>query len=88
MDITDWAGTVGRAGALLGAGIAMGIGAFGPAVGIGFVGSRACAGVARNAKHAGAIQRTMFVGAAVSESTAIYSLVVALILYAVAMAGS
>ena len=88
VDITDWAGTIGRAGALLGAGIAMGIGAFGPAVGIGFVGSRACAGVARNAKHAGAIQRTMFVGAAVSESTAIYSLVVALILYAVAMAGS
>jgi len=81
LDIADWVGGLPRMAALLGAGFAMGAGAMGPALGIGFVGGRACAGIARNMDRSGLIQRTMFVGAAVSESTAIYSLVVALLLF-------
>lgn len=87
VDIEDWAGNVPRMAALLGAAVAMGAGAFGPAMGIGIVGARACWGVARRSDHARAVQRTLFIGAAVSESTAIYSLVVALILYGLAIGG-
>ena len=79
--VGDWATSLPRIAACLGAGIAMGAGAMGPALGIGQVCSRACASVARNQANASLIQQTMFVGAAVSESTAIYSLVVAFLLY-------
>jgi F-type H+-transporting ATPase subunit c len=69
-----------RAAALLGAGIAMGFGAIGPGVGEGYAAGRACEGVARSPEHAGLLTRTMLVGQAVSESTGIYSLVIALLL--------
>ncbi len=69
-----------RAAALLGAGIAMGFGAIGPGIGEGMAASKACEGVSRNPEQAGLITRTMLVGQAVSESTGIYSLVIALIL--------
>jgi len=69
-----------RAAALLGAGIAMGLGAIGPGVGEGYAAGRACEAIGRNPKEAGLLTRTMLVGQAVSESTGIYSLVVALLL--------
>jgi len=69
-----------RGMALLGAGIAMGIGAIGPGIGEGFAAGKACEGIARNPEEAGLLTRTMLVGQAVSESTGIYSLVVALLL--------
>ena len=69
-----------RAAALLGAGIAMGFGAIGPGIGEGFAAGKACEGVSRNPEEASLITRTMLVGQAVSESTGIYSLVIALIL--------
>ncbi len=69
-----------KAASLLGAGICMGLGAIGPGVGEGFVGGKACEGIARSPEHAGLITRTMLVGQAVSESTGIYSLVIALLL--------
>jgi F-type H+-transporting ATPase subunit c len=69
-----------RAAALLGAGIAMGFGAIGPGVGEGYAAGRACEGVARSPEHSGLLTRTMLVGQAVSESTGIYSLVIALLL--------
>ena len=69
-----------RAAALLGAGIAMGIGALGPGLGEGFTAGKACEGIARSPENAGLITRTMLIGQAVSESTGIYSLVVALLL--------
>lgn len=69
-----------RAAALLGAAIAMGFGAIGPAIGEGFIGGKACEGIARRPEHAGLLTRTMLIGQAVSESTGIYSLVIALIL--------
>ncbi len=69
-----------RAAAMLGAGIAMGIGAFGPGLGEGMVAAKACEAIGRNPRGAGALTRTMLVGQAVAESTGIYSLVVALLL--------
>lgn len=69
-----------KAAALLGAGIAMGIGAIGPGIGEGYAAGKACEGVAKRPDESGLITRTMLIGQAVSESTGIYSLVVALIL--------
>ena len=69
-----------RAAALLGAGLSMGIGAIGPGVGEGFAAGKACEAIGRNPQEANLITRTMLVGQAVSESTGIYSLVVALLL--------
>lgn len=69
-----------RAAALMGAGISMGLGAIGPGVGEGFAAGKACEAIGRNPSEAGLLTRTMLVGQAVSESTGIYSLVVALLL--------
>lgn len=69
-----------RAMALLGAGICMGLGAIGPGVGEGYAAGQACSAIGRSPREAGLLTRTMLVGQAVSESTGIYSLVVALLL--------
>jgi len=69
-----------RAASFVGAGIAMGLGAIGPGIGEGFVGGKACEAIGRNPDEAGLLTRTMLVAQAVSESTGIYSLVVALLL--------
>ncbi|MCK8601736.1 ATP synthase F0 subunit C [Desulfoferrobacter suflitae] len=66
--------------ALLGAGLAMGLGAIGPGVGEGYAAGKACEAIGRKPEEAGLLTRTMLVGQAVSESTGIYSLVVALLL--------
>ncbi len=80
MDSATLAQGIEKAAALLGAGICMGIGALGPGVGEGFVAGKACEGIARTPENASLITRTMLVGQAVSESTGIYSLVIALLL--------
>ena len=69
-----------KAAALLGAGLAMGFGALGPGVGEGFAAGKACEGVAKRPEEAPLLTRTMLIGQAVSESTGIYSLVIALLL--------
>lgn len=69
-----------KATALLGAGLAMGLGAIGPGVGEGFAAGKACEAIGNNPKEAGLLTRTMLVGQAVTESTGIYSLVIALLL--------
>jgi len=66
--------------ALLGAGLCMGIGAIGPGVGEGFTARSAVSWIARNKSATAEITRVMLVGQAVSESTGIYSLVIALVL--------
>ena len=66
--------------ALLAAGLCMGIGAIGPAIGEGFAGQGAVAWIARNQEYIADLTRSMLVGQAVAESTGIYSLVVALLL--------
>ncbi len=69
-----------KAAALLGAGIAMGFGAIGPGVGEGYAAGKACEGIARRPEQVGLLTSRMLIGQAVSESTGIYSLVIAIIL--------
>ena len=69
-----------KAGAMIGAGICMGFGAIGPGVGEGFAAGKACEAIGRSPENAGLLTRTMLIGQAVSESTGIYSLVVALLI--------
>jgi len=77
-----------KAGALVGAGICMGFGAIGPGIGEGFAAGKACEAIGRTPENAGLLTRTMLIGQAVSESTGIYSLVVALvILFGVVLGG-
>ena len=66
--------------ALLAAGLCMGLGAIGPGIGEGIAASGGVRWVARNERVIGEITRSMLVGMAVSESTAIYSMVIALVL--------
>ncbi len=66
--------------ALAGAGICMGFGAFGPGVGAGFPAARACEGIGRQPAASNAISNTMLIGSAVCQTSAIYSMVIALML--------
>jgi ATP synthase F0 subunit c len=70
--------------ALLGAGICMGVGAIGPGIGEGIASSGGVKAIARNQELVGTITRSMLVGMAVAESTAIYSMVIALVMIFVA----
>ena len=65
---------------LVSAGLCMGLGAMGPAIGEGWVAGYACEAIARNPETSPIVIRTMLVGQAVAESTGIYSLVVALLM--------
>ncbi|MBL0700886.1 MAG: ATP synthase F0 subunit C [Desulfosarcina sp.] len=69
-----------KAAAYLGAGLAMGLGAIGPGVGEGMAAAKACEAIGKNPAEAGLLTRTMLVGQAVTESTGIYALVIALLL--------
>lgn len=64
----------------LGAGICMGFGGIGPGLGNGLTAQKAVSWVARNLENTGGLTRTMLVGQAVSQSTAIYAMVVSLVL--------
>ncbi len=69
-----------RAFEMLGAAISMGLGAIGPALGEGYAAGKALEAIGRRPEEAGLLTRTMLVGQAVTESTGIYSLVIALLL--------
>ncbi|MCD6128095.1 ATP synthase F0 subunit C [Candidatus Bipolaricaulota bacterium] len=68
----------------LAAGLCMGLGAIGPAIGEGMAASHALDGMARQPEMEASLLRTMIIGQAITESTGIYSLVVAIILIFVA----
>ena len=68
-----------EAARLLAAGIAMGFGAIGPGIGEGYVGGKALETMGRNPEEANSIFTKMFVAMAVTESTGIYALVIALL---------
>ncbi len=76
----DLAGVLRISGAALGAGVSMGLGALGPALGGGFAGAGACAGLARNPLTLPRIRATMLMGAAVAQSTAIYAFTISIVL--------
>ena len=85
---------IGRASAIS-AGITIAIGSVGPALGEGRALAQALASIAQQPDEASTITRTLFVGMAMVESTAIYCFVVSLILifanpfwnYVIAQAG-
>jgi ATP synthase F0 subunit c len=66
--------------ALLSAGMCMGFGGIGPGIGNGMTAQGAVQWVARNLEYAGDLMRTMLVGQAVAQSTAIYAMVISLVL--------
>lgn len=73
---------------LVGAGIAIGFGAFGSGLGCGWPAGEACAGIARNPSRIGKLTQSMIIGQAVTDSPGIFSLVVALILVLKSPAGT
>ena len=69
-----------EAAKLLAAGLCMGLGAIGSGVGEGIIGGRALEAMARNPQVSDKIFTNMIVAIALAESTAIYSLVISLII--------
>ena len=69
-----------KAASAIGAGLCMGIGAIGPAIGEGNAVSKALEGMARQPETSGTLRTNMILGCAITESTGIYSLVIALLL--------
>ena len=65
---------------LLGAGLAIGLGAIGPGIGIGILMAGALQAMGRNPDASSNIKTNMILGVAFAEAIAIYALVVALIL--------
>ena len=64
----------------IGAGLCMGIGAIGPAIGEGNAVSKALEGMARQPEVASTLRTNMILGCAITESTGIYSLVIAILI--------
>ncbi len=64
----------------LGAGLAMGLGAFGPALGIGNMVGRALDALGRNPEAQPVIQTNMILGLAFAEAIGIYALVTAVMI--------
>ena len=72
-----------KAACAIGAGLCMGIGAIGPAIGEGNAVGKALEGMARQPEAAGTLRTNMILGCAITETTGIYSLLIAfLILFA------
>lgn len=75
-EATSWSAAM----ALLSAGICMGFGGIGPGIGNGMTAEGAVRWVARRLELSGDLMRTMLVGQAVAQSTAIYAMVISLVL--------
>ena len=69
-----------RAACAIGAGICMGFGAIGPAIGEGNAVGKALEGMARQPESASLLRTNMILGCGITESTGIYYLVIALLL--------
>ena len=65
---------------VLGAGLAFGLGAWGPAIGIGMIGSKTIESMARQPEMAGRLQTTMFIALALAEAIALLGFVLAFVL--------
>ena len=73
-------GSIVAAMKAVGAGLCMGLGAIGPAIGEGNAVGKALEGMARQPEMAGTLRTNMILGCAVTETTGIYSLVIALLI--------
>ena len=69
-----------QAATMLGAGLCMGLGAIGPAIGEGNAVGKALEAMARQPEMAGTLRTNMILGCAITETTGIYSLVISLLL--------
>ena len=76
MDDVGWIGIA----SIVTAGLTIGVGAIGPALGEGRAVARALAAMAQQPDERNSITRTLFVGLAMIESTAIYCFVISMIL--------
>ena len=87
IDTSAFAGmqAVTAGAAFLGAGICMGFGAIGPSLGTGYAGGEACDAVGRRPEERSLVMTLFFVGGAVSQSTSVYSLAVAMIMITMAI---
>lgn len=65
---------------LIGAGIAIGLGAIGPGIGMGMLFGKVLEALGRNPEAQSRLQIPMFLGIAFTEAIAIYALVVALMI--------
>ena len=78
--MTGLEGSIGAAARAIGAGLCMGIGSIGPAIGEGNAVSKALESMARQPEMASTLRTNMILGCAITETTGIYSLVVSLLL--------
>lgn len=69
---------------MIAAGVAAGLGMFGPAIGIGIIGASAMSALGRNPEARSAILTNMILAIAFAEAIGIYVLIVAIILALVA----
>ena len=69
-----------KAACAIGAGLCMGIGAIGPAIGEGNAVGKALEGMARQPEAAGNLRTNMILGCAITETTGIYSLLISFLI--------
>lgn len=69
-----------KAAAFIGAAIAMGIGSLSPAYGQGLIGAKACESIGKYPESAGKIRMAMMMSMGIVESSAVYALLIALLL--------
>ncbi len=69
-----------RVAAYIAAGVCMGLGTLGPALGLGFIGGKACESVGKRPESAGAIMKVMMMPLFFAEAVAVYALLISIIL--------
>lgn len=69
-----------KAAAFLGAAIAMGVGTIGPALGQGIIGAKACENIGKYPESASQISKAMLLAMILVETSAIYALVVSMMI--------
>ncbi len=79
MDIMDNAYLV-KVAALIGAAFVMAVGSVGPALGQGMIGKQACDSIGKYPESGGKIQMAMLIALGVVESSAVYCLIISLLL--------
>ena len=80
MDYTALTKAIKVVGKAIGAGLCMGVGAIGPAIGEGNAVSKALEGMARQPEAAGDLRSSMILGCAITETTGIYALLIAFLI--------
>lgn len=73
-------GEMVKVAAYIAAGLCMGIGALGPSIGQGFIGGKACESLGKKPEAYDQIFRMMMMSLAFVESTAIYALLISILL--------